>query len=528
MPLQFSRVAGRNRLYSKGLGIVAASATLASREPQFSRGFWPGRPKPPEKRNGIGSGVVFAAAKETTPDPFFDEATVALLRAGDTLGVNQLESPAMRHLLIQMRPNGLDDVVQALALLRPGAASAGMKERFLRRRRGLEPIAVHPRLEPVLRQTQGLMLYEDDALRVVRALTDLTIAEADRVRKEAAREHTEDEARRLIQEFADACAVHGVPRAVAEEQWRQLTKFRHYTFCKSHAVSYGLIAWRAAYLKAHHPLAFWIAALNNNQGAYPRRVYVEAIKRAGFRLLLPCANRSRGPFTPEGDAVRAGLGTIASLERELLDNILAERDHNGPYRDLADFRRRLRPEPEALALLIGCGPLDFTGRPRPDLFLEADLRDRDKGQAGLFAAEPADWLPKNYGEDCRLRDEWRLLGFVVGPPLMSLFRPQLPRHLVTSRELPQHVGRRVHVAGVTATARHTLTAKGRPMQFVTLEDEWGLIEVTLFPGSAPQTPYLTLGPYLAAGTVEDHYGVLTVNASSFQRVPPSIYRFWRQ
>src|SRR5262249_46261980 len=110
-----------------------------------------------------------------------------------------------------------------------------------------------------------------------------------------------------------------------------------------------------------------------------------------------------------------------------------------------------------------------------------------------------------------------LFGFVVGPPLMSLFRPSLPRHLVTSRELPKHVGRRVHVAGVTAAARHTNTAQGRPMQFVTLEDEWGLMEVTLFPGSSGLAPYLTPGPYLAAGTVEDRYGVLTVNASNFQR-----------
>jgi DNA polymerase III alpha subunit len=428
----------------------------------------------------------------------------------------------MRHLLIQMRPGGLDDVIQALALLRPGAASAGMKELFLRRRLGLEPVDVYPPLEPVLRETQGLMLYEDDALRVVRALTGLTVAEADYLRKEAAKEQTEDGDRRLRGEFAAACACRGVPREVAEEQWRQLTKFRHYTFCKSHAVSYGLIAWEAAYLKAHYPLPFWTAALNNNQGAYPRRVYVEAVKRAGLRVLLPCANRSRGPFTPEAGAVRAGLGAVAGLEADFLERLLAERGRGGPYRHLADFRRRLRAGPEALALLIGCGALDFTGLPRPALFLEADLRDRDErrggaGQGELFAPEPPDWSPEDYDERRRLRDEWRRLGFVVGPPLMSLFRPQLPRHLVTSRELPGLVGRRVHVAGVTATARHTRTANGRPMQFVTLEDEWGLIEVTLFPGACPPRPYLALGPYLAAGTVEECYGVLTLNARSFYR-----------
>jgi DNA-directed DNA polymerase III PolC len=484
---------------------------------RVATGLWKGAAAPDAERRHVRS---HAERENEEHDPYSDAATVALLRTGDTLGVNQLESPAVRHLLIQMRPDGLDDVIRALALVRPGAAGRGLKELYVRRKRGLEPAEAHPLLEPLLRETQGLMLYDDDALRVIRALTDGTVAEADRVRKEAAKEHPEEQERRLMLEFADACGRRGVPRAVAEEQWRNLTRFRHYTFCKSHAVSYGLIAWRASYLKAHHPLAFWTAALNNNQGLYPRRVYVEAIKRAGLRLLLPCVNRSYGPFVPEGGAIRAGLGAIASLEAELLEAILAERDRGGPYLDLADFRRRVRPGPEALALLIGCGALDFTGRPRPELFLEADLWDRARRpQAELFAAGPVGWSPRDYDERRRLLDERRLLGFVVGPPLMSLFRPRLPRHLVTSRELSRYVGRRACVAGLTATARHAVTAQGKSMQFVTLEDEWGLVEVTLFPGACPPTPYLTLGPYIAEGIVEERYGVLTLNAHSFLRAP---------
>jgi DNA-directed DNA polymerase III PolC len=450
-----------------------------------------------------------------------DPATIDLLRRGDTLGINQLESPAMRHLLVQVRASGIDDVIQCLALVRPGAASDGAKELFLRRRRGLEPVDVYPPLEPLLRETCGLMLYEDDALRVVQALTGLPAADADRLRCRAAEDHPDEEGRRLGREFAAACAHNGVPRAVAEEQWCRLGRFRHYTFCKSHAVSYGLIAWRAAYLKAHHPAPFWTAALNNNQGVYPRRVYVEAVKRAGIPLRLPCVNRSQGPFTLEGGAVRTGLDAVAGLAQELRLALLAERDRNGPYRDLADFRRRVRPGPEALALLIGCGALDFTGRPRPALFLEAELQ----GPTPLPAAElfPAggagNWSPANYAAGRRRNDEWRLLGFVVGPPLMALYRPRLPHHLVTSRELPEHLGRPVHVAGLTATARHTRTAQGRPMQFITLEDEWGFLEVVIFPGACPPVPYLTLGPYVVAGTVEEHHGVLAVRARSFQRFP---------
>jgi len=475
-----------------------------------------------------------------------EDCVLALLQRGDTLGVNQLESPAMRHLLIQMQPRGLDDVIQSLALIRPGAASIGAKESFVRRRRGLEPVRhADPSLEPLLRETQGLMLYEDDGLRVIETLTGLPAPDADRFRKRVAKHRTEEEARALTEEFLAACARHGTPQPVAAELWVQLAKFNHYSFCKSHAVSYGLIAWQAVSLKVHHPLAFWTAALNNNQGMYPRRVYVEAIKRAGIKLRLPCLNHSRGPFTVEDDAIRAlgaglptpphsaggvgrpapsairvGLEAVASLSAELRAAIVAARERHGPYRDLADFRRRVPSGPETLALLIRCGALDFTGQPRPALFLEADLQDRTDGPGDeLFPSELAgDWAPTDYATVRRLRDEWELLGFVVGPPLMSLFRARAPTDQITSCDLAVHLNKRVKLSGLVATARHTPTSDGRDMQFVTLEDEWGLIEVTLFPGTCSPVAYLTLGPYLVTGRVEEQYGVLTVTAERFERL----------
>ncbi|HLJ94996.1 MAG TPA: DNA polymerase III subunit alpha, partial [Gemmataceae bacterium] len=442
--------------------------------------------------------AVGRRSAQLSDPPLDDSDTIALLQRGDTLGVNQLESPAMRHLLIQMQPQGLEDVIQALAMIRPGAASVGMKECFVRRRRGLEPVrCAHPSLEPLLRGTQGLMLYEDDALRVLQALTGLAAPDADRFRKRVSKHRTADDAQALTEEFLNACARNQVPRAVAADLWVQLAKFNHYSFCKSHAVSYGLIAWKAAFLKVHYPLYFWTAALNNNQGMYPRRVYIEAIKRAGIPLHLPCVNRSAEVFAPEDEGIRVGMGAIASLDEALRAALLADRQQRGPYRNLADFRRRLNPGPEALGLLIRCGALDFTGQTRPALFLEADLQDKEtearqkeNGEAASalfpfsFCLLPSDgWSPADYDAGRRLRDEWELLGFVVGPRLMALFRPGLPDNLITSRELPDYSGRQVRLAGLIATARHTPTADGRTMQFVTLEDEWGLIEVTLFPGT---------------------------------------------
>jgi DNA-directed DNA polymerase III PolC len=455
--------------------------------------------------------------------PDRDPDTVALLQRGDTVGVNQLESPAMRHLLIQIRPEGMDDVIQALALIRPGAAGGGRKKCFVRRRRGEEPVQYsHPALVALLDETQGLMIYEDDALRVVQALTGLPAADADRFRKRIAKHRSVDEGRELFAEFLAACTRNGIPPVVAAEQWVQLLEFRYYTFCKSHAVSYGLIAWHAAYLKTHDPVCFWTAALNNNQGVYPRRVYIEAVKRAGIEVRLPCVNRSVGPFAVEGTGIRVGLDAVAGIDDALWRTILSERGRGGPYRDLADLRRRVGPGPEALSVLIRCGALDFTGQSRPALFLEADLQDSDRAQAALCPLPlgpcPADdWTPADYEAERRWRDEWEWLGFVVGPPLFALLRPGLPAGLVTSRQLPDLVGRRVRVAGVVAAGRHAPTSDGRTMQFVSLEDEWGLMEVTLFPDVCARVAYLALGPYLVTGVVDEQYGVIGVTAERMER-----------
>ena len=241
----------------------------------------------------------------------------------------------------------------------------------------------------MLRDTYGLLVYQDDALGMIRALTGLSVPESHRFYKRATKKVTDEQDRLLADEFRRLCAGRGVPAETVAEQWLLLTHFRRYTFCKSHAVSYALLAWQCVAAKARSPLQFWTAVLNNNRGVYPRRVYVEAVKRAGFRVLLPCVNRSAEAFLPEGDGVRTGLGAIAALPREVRRRVLDERRKDGPYRGLADFCRRVAPGPEALAALIRCGALDFTGRNRPTLFLEADLRARAEGRTGSQATTRA-------------------------------------------------------------------------------------------------------------------------------------------
>jgi DNA polymerase III alpha subunit len=369
------------------------------------------------------------------------------------------------------------------------------------------------------------MVYQDDALCLILALTGLAAAPADSLRKRIAKQQSEEEARSLRAEFLAYCRrgpKPHLPATLLEELWEQLSKFNRYSFCKSHAVSYALIAWRSAALKAHHPLAFWTAALNNNMSSYARWVYVEAIRAAGLAMLAPCINRSADTFTDEDGKIRTGLGAIAGLPVELRERLLDERDAGGPFRSLVEFRQRIAPGPEALALLIRAGALDVFGMPRPMLFLQAQQKQEERGLE-LFDPLPSpDWQPTDFDLKRRLRDQWQTLGCVLEVPLTSLLRPKKPPEgkgqppVIPCTDLPRYRGRVVRIQGLVATGRTAYNANDQPIQFVTLQDAHGLAEVTLFVGQCVQVPYLRLGPYTATGVVEEQYGVFTLTARTFE------------
>ncbi|MDP6958580.1 MAG: PHP domain-containing protein, partial [Planctomycetota bacterium] len=204
-----------------------------------------------------------------------DEPTVRLVQEGNTIGCNQLESPGMRALLRMMKPSNPKGLMKALALIRPGASSLGMKERFIRRTRGLEP---SPPGE-MLADTHGVMLYEDDAMVVASGLAGLSLSEGDLFRRKVKKIQSEEEGVALSREFLALCAANDTPPDVAADFWVQMTKFNSFSFCRAHAASYGVLAWASAWLAAHYPVAHWVGAINNNQGLYDIRVYIEQAKR---------------------------------------------------------------------------------------------------------------------------------------------------------------------------------------------------------------------------------------------------------
>jgi DNA-directed DNA polymerase III PolC len=459
--------------------------------------------------------------------PTDDPATIGLLRSADTVGCNQLESPAMRHLLRMMQPGDTRDVMKILALIRPGAASIGMKEVFVRRHRGLSPVPpAPPQVEGLLRNTCGVMLYEDDVMLVAAAMIGSNLPEADRFRK--AVQTCSDDRRRLelSRRFLRRCTANGIDLEFAKSMWVQMAKFNAYSFCRAHAASYALLAYAGAYLRTHYPLEFWVACLNNNQSMYHPRVYVEHAKRDGVTFLLPDVNRSEEEFSLDGGAVRVGLNFVAGLGPAGIERILKQRRRR-PFEGLSDFLYRTRlGEAEARALIL-CGAFDAFGRTRPTRMMELHLflagrGGEHPGGATLLPAAPTiPDAPGDYDDRRKALNERRVLGISVRGHVMALFRPVLKGQVdADSRLLPERIGRRVRIAGVLEARRSTPTQSGRKMLFLTFEDEFGLFEVTVFPGALKRLRrgLNRYGPYVVSGKVEDQYGAVTISAESIALV----------
>ncbi|HED64985.1 MAG TPA: DNA polymerase III subunit alpha [Planctomycetes bacterium] len=324
-----------------------------------------------------------------------DPATARLLAHGRTIGCFQVESPGMRHLLQQIGSTSMDDVIQAVALIRPGPAGSGMKDAFIRRFRGLEPASPpHPLLENLLRETHGVMLYQEDVMHAVALLAGMELAEADELRRALSKPGGAS-ASELRAAFLRACEANGIDRAPASKVWETIANFSSFGFCKAHAVTYGRIAYRTVYLKAHHPAAYLTAFLNSQTGYYATRVYVEEARRFGISILPPDVNRSAPEFTLERGAIRVGLARIRGLRETTLESLIEERERGGPFLSLPDFLDRTRAHQDETRNLIQCGAFDAFDRTRPEMLWRLHLctstarhppKDAARGEAPLDPA----------------------------------------------------------------------------------------------------------------------------------------------
>ena len=452
-----------------------------------------------------------ARGERLEPDEFprRDPDTFRLLAEGRTLGVFQIESPGMRSLLQAMKPESIEDLTLSIALIRPGASGSGMKELFLLRRAGGEPVTyLHPDLEPILSESLGTFTYQEQVMRAAVALAGFTPAEADSLRRAMTRERSGERMEALRSRFLEGAAGRGVPEAVACALFESLAKFSGYGFPKAHAATYGEFAYQAAYLKAHFPAEFMAAVLANEAGFYHHSVYVEEAKRLGVRVALPDINRSRGDFHVVDGTLYFGLGRVKGVSRRTVDSILDARS-DFPFTSLSDFLGRVEAAEGEVSSLIKCGAFDPLENTRPELLwklamLYPEARERRKGQSpplplGMAKVSPPRALPRlpDYSPAQKLKMELTFLeAGVSAHPLEILVPGELARSEVSSADLGEHLGETVSLVGWMIAQRRAVTRKREYMQFLTLEDLTGTFEVTVFPGE-----YQRLGGLLGSSRV---------------------------
>ncbi len=447
--------------------------------------------------------------------PIEDPDTFALLARGDLEGIFQLESSGMRQIVRELQPSSLEDISSILALYRPGPLDAGLIPKFINRKHGREAIEfAHSALEPILKETYGIMVYQEQIMKIAQDLAGYSLGEADLLRRAMGKKKiSEMQKHRDI--FVDGAASKGVNPKVADELFDQMVLFAEYCFNKSHSTAYGAVTYQTAYLKAHYPVAYMAALLTVNAGSSDKvQRYISNCNSIGIEVMPPDVNESGIDFTPLTNSILFGLSAVKNLGDGAIRQLITIRESDGPFNSLADICDRLPSSVinrRGLEALIHCGALDSIdpGSNRAQLISDLDLliewaasraRDRLSGQGNLFdlispqadneEKKDLNTAPKSspvpdYSPSEKLRLEKELVGFYLSDhPLKQLSAPAkliAPIGLASLDE--QHDKAKVSVIAMVSEMRQVTTRKGDRMAILQLEDLTGSAEAVVFPKS---------------------------------------------
>jgi DNA polymerase-3 subunit alpha len=438
--------------------------------------------------------------------PLDDAKTYEMLGHGDTVGVFQLEGQGMRDMLRKLKPDRFEDIIAVVALYRPGPMEN--IPRYISVKHGEEqPNYPHPALEPLLRETHGIMIYQEQVMQIAQSLAGYSLGSADLLRSAMGKKiQSEMDAQRGV--FVRGATERNVAPATAEHIFDQMAKFGGYGFNKSHAAAYAVVAYQTAFLKANHPVECLAALMTLDLGNTDKlNTFRQECERVGIKLLPPDINRSDPDFavedTPEGPAIRYALAAIKGVGAQAMRAVVEERKANGPFKDLFDFARRLDLKnfnKRQLENLARAGAFDRLNANRAQTFAAAELlmrhagsvaADRESRQVSLFddipetasrAALPqqADWLPME-----RLQQEFEAIGFYLSSHPLDAYGRSLERvGVVRSADLPARVAMggapRFKLAGIVVGKKERTSARGNRFAFLQMSDASGFFEVTLF------------------------------------------------
>ncbi|AWW29442.1 DNA polymerase III subunit alpha [Echinicola strongylocentroti] len=459
-------------------------------------------------------------------EKFFRDPKVAdQIRRADTIGCFYIESPAMRQLLTKLKCDDYLTLVAASSIIRPGVAQSGMMKQYIERFHNPGNIPyLHPKMEGLLKETYGVMVYQEDVIKVAHHFAGLDMGEADILRRAMSGKYRSHNRFKLIEEkFFANCRALGHPEHISKEVWRQMESFGGYSFSKAHSASFAVESYQSLYLKTYYPLEFMVAVINNFGGFYGTQFYFHELKKAGGKVLPPCLNTGQYLTSIAGDQVTVGFVHVQNLERKTIDHLLAERERNGEYLGLVDFMNRIQVDAEQLNVLIRVGALRFTGMDKKELLWHANFKhkrmEKVPTSAVMFEEEALDFslprFPKKPLEDAY--DEIELIGFTLGDPFELADDDRTG--VVYVHELPKLVGRQVCLLGHLVTTKPVRTVRGDYMAFGTFLDEKGdWLDTVHFPLVLKKYPFHTGGFYRIYGKVTEEFGVYAVEVRDMRGV----------
>lgn len=448
------------------------------------------------------------------------------LAAGKTIGCFYIESPAMRGLLRRLKCGDYRTLVAASSIIRPGVAQSGMMKEYIFRHNNPDQFEYfHPVFEENLKETYGIMVYQEDVIKIAQYFGGLSHADGDILRRAmSGKERSIQKLNEVKNNFFTSCKNQGHSEQMTTEAFRQIESFAGYSFCKAHSASYAVESYQSLYLKVYYPLEFMVSVINNQGGFYRTEVYVHEAKMSGGTIQNPCVNASKFQTSLQGKNIFLGFMHLQSLDAKTAQLISEERENNGNYKSLEDFIRRIPIGIEGVQILIFIGAFRFTGKQKNELLIEARLlliNFKPENRGKMLFEEPVQEyllpeLKRDFFEDAF--DEIEILGFPVSCTPFDLLESQY-RGSVFVKDLLKNHKKQVKMLAYLISRKHVPTKRGT-MYFGTWIDVNGdYFDTAHFPDSLGKYPFQGGGCYLLLGTVEVDYHFPTVTITKMAKMP---------
>jgi DNA polymerase-3 subunit alpha len=459
-----------------------------------------------------------------------DEKIKSILRDGRAMGCFYVESPAMRMLLKKLKVDTYLGLVAASSIIRPGVSNSGMMREYILRFTDPERRQdAHPVLLDIMPDTFGVMVYQEDVIKVAHYFAGLSLGEADVLRRGmSGKFRSREEFKRVENQYFKNCEARGYGSELAQDIWRQIESFAGYAFAKGHSASYAVESYQSLYLKAHYPLEYMVAVINNFGGFYSTEFYVHEARKLGGIVEAPCVQQGDYPTVIRGTIIYLGFVLLHGLDETVGVTIGRERQEGGPFHNLTDFIDRVSIGIEQLTLLIRIGAFRFTGIAKQTLLWEAHHMLKGHKQSAVPAASPSLFKGTVSSHDYKVPlleqsalerafDEIELLGFPLADPFLLADEPM--DQGTTAIELPEKLGHFVIGYGYLVTVKDTKTQKGDRMNFATFIDQNGdFLDSVHFPNIAAQFPFRGKGLYKVQGRVVEEFGFYSIEASALYKL----------